>query len=658
MNGAAEISLEKRGLKMSKLGDCNALPRFGFQSRKMTIKVDKNVREAASKGLITDYYRGPLPHLMQDEYDRSQADGEIDCVRMENEYLRVLFYPTVGGRMISMFDKEKGRELLYDNPVFQPCNVALRNAWVSGGVEWNGLRLGHTVYTCDSVYMGKVEVDGGVMVRIYEFDRYRECTWQVDVFLGDDAKRLYVHGRIMNPNDNDVDMWWWSNIAVGYSEDTRVLSPTGNVIVYGTHEAPMPDFDGYDSSYPYRYPHSSEIFFTGREGMRRWIASVNGDGEGMIQTSTGELVGRKLFCWGEGVVGRNWMDLLSMPGEGAYVEIQAGITATQMQTRPLCAGEDLQWTECYCAFDMDDEVAHQADYHAAVEVADGLLNELVLVEEVEKMDDFMKGKAEDEISEMLWRGSKWGDFEEELRGERLAKGLVFDAEVDDETRACAELVEKGTFSDETLSREPGGWVLSERWVVKLRESMEEYGATWLHWVLLGVAALERCKWEEGKKCFERSVELRDNFQAYRGLALAKEKLNDIEGAKVDYLKAWELSDEYPHLALEVSSFLQKHKFNDELSALIEGMSEETRRHERVAIVVAQWSLAKGDADEAMRIITEVDFATIREGERTLSQIWFGAHELKKKEELRRELTKAEIAGVRENNPMPNHINFS
>ncbi|MEI6297439.1 MAG: hypothetical protein WCO84_07430, partial [bacterium] len=39
--------------------------------------------------------------------------------------------------MWSVFAKPENRDLLLSNPVYQPGNLALRNAWTSGGIEWN-----------------------------------------------------------------------------------------------------------------------------------------------------------------------------------------------------------------------------------------------------------------------------------------------------------------------------------------------------------------------------------------------------------------------------------------------------------------------------------------------------------------------------------------
>ncbi len=89
-----------------------------------------------------------LPHGLQDDYDRTRTERKFRAVVLENEVLRATFLTELGGRLWSLLHKPSGRELLYVNPVFQPANLAIRNAWFSGGVEWNIAVRGHTAYTC------------------------------------------------------------------------------------------------------------------------------------------------------------------------------------------------------------------------------------------------------------------------------------------------------------------------------------------------------------------------------------------------------------------------------------------------------------------------------------------------------------------------------
>ena len=96
-------------------------------------------------GLFINYGKlmNVLPYQYQGSYKSKLEDIEFDSIILENENLRAQFVPALGGRLWSLFDKKAGKNLVIDNPVFRPRNLALRNAWFSGGVEWNiGIR-GH-----------------------------------------------------------------------------------------------------------------------------------------------------------------------------------------------------------------------------------------------------------------------------------------------------------------------------------------------------------------------------------------------------------------------------------------------------------------------------------------------------------------------------------
>ena len=94
----------------------------------------------------------PFPYRMQDMYTRELHDTEFIMPVLENDYLKATFMPDYGGKLWSLYDKVAGRELLMANPVVRPCNLAIRNAWTSGGVEWNCGFLGHHPYTCSRIF--------------------------------------------------------------------------------------------------------------------------------------------------------------------------------------------------------------------------------------------------------------------------------------------------------------------------------------------------------------------------------------------------------------------------------------------------------------------------------------------------------------------------
>ena len=198
-----EIRTSQCPLLLSQLGDPNPLPVFrrqrqltshGTPSPNLSLEERENVFDWGSHSI--------LPYQIQDNYDRSQQPGHMPAIFIENEFLRLTIYPQYGGRLASIYYKAEERELLFHNPVFQPANLGVLNAWFSGGIEWNGLIPGHTPFTCGPVFSAVVRTERGPILRLYEFDRIREATWQVDLFLPPDEARLWAHGKIINPNLN------------------------------------------------------------------------------------------------------------------------------------------------------------------------------------------------------------------------------------------------------------------------------------------------------------------------------------------------------------------------------------------------------------------------------------------------------------------------
>ena len=85
------------------------------------------------------------PYVMQDHLSRTKVDRTYKALFLENEYLKVTCLPELGGRLHSVFDKTTNQEMFHPNRVIKPGMIAMRGAWISGGVEWNTGPHGHTV---------------------------------------------------------------------------------------------------------------------------------------------------------------------------------------------------------------------------------------------------------------------------------------------------------------------------------------------------------------------------------------------------------------------------------------------------------------------------------------------------------------------------------
>jgi hypothetical protein len=206
-----------------------------------------------------------LPYTLQDGYTREQRVQDLKVAVLENDILKATFLLDYGGRLYSLFHKPSNRELLSVNPVFQPANLALRNAWFSGGVEWNIGTIGHTPFTCAPMFAEKLEDEKGMPVlRLYEWERIRQVTYRLDFYLPEGSSVLYVYATIINPHQHEVPMYWWSNMAVPESEDTRVIVPAEKAYRFnyeGLSIVQVPQFDGVDRTYSMVSKRAVDFFF-------------------------------------------------------------------------------------------------------------------------------------------------------------------------------------------------------------------------------------------------------------------------------------------------------------------------------------------------------------------------------------------------------------
>lgn len=654
------ITSGKHRLPVSNLGPEDPLPQFHGYKKANAASPPARLSSEETEGLFIWGEESLLPYQLRDGYDRCQTEGELPAVFVENDKLKLTLYPTLGGRLASIFDKEQQRELLFCNPVFQPANLATLNAWFSGGIEWNAFVPGHTPFTCAPVFMGTVQTGEGPILRFYEFERRREATWQVDLFLPPGEAKLWIHVKLINPNTHPIKTYWWTNIAAPLDNSLRVLSPADYCIEHVQPDDhleafPFPYRHSYDGSYPKNYDYAASVFFRKPDQKRPWLGAVYGDGHAILHTSTQTLIGRKLFVFGSHVGGQRWMDYLSRPGEGNYVELQAGITPTQNQQVTMQPGEILEWTECIAPASLDASQTHECDYQHAREYVEGALLNCIPEEDLEQRDALLQAHSDQPVDAVLHQGRAWGMLREKLTGRALSTGLNFNAPVTCE-QPWAELLENGTFLPETLEQHPTSWAVSDSWLALLQKSVVEHGTTWLHELLMGVIWQDRKEYAKAKACFDASISLKETYLARRHLALLALQEDDEETGLKEYLEAWKLASNIAPLAVEICAFLQGRKMLARLEKFLSGLPPEVLAHERVRLARTEVAMAQGAFREVRELLAG-GFCTIREGEVSLTDLWFESHLKETEQQLGRPLTLSEQGKIKAQNPPPKAIDF-
>ncbi|MEU5375226.1 DUF5107 domain-containing protein [Streptomyces sp. NPDC005968] len=571
-----------------------------------------------------------LPVRVRDGYGRSRAPMDIDTVVIENDRLRATVLPGLGGRIASLFHKPTGRELLYRNPVFQPACFALNGAWFSGGIEWNIGATGHSTLSCSPLHAARVTApDGGEMLRLWEWERLRDLPFQVDLWLPEGSDFLYVGVRIRNPHERPAPTYWWSNIAV--PEECRVLAPAEEAYRFGyerrLHRVPVPTYDGADRTYPMNGAHPADYFYDVPDGRRRWIAALDEDGRGLVQTSTDVLRGRKLFVWGTGTGGRRWQSWLTQPGTGGYCEIQAGLARTQLEHVRLEPASEVSWLEAYGPL----EAEREGDWTTVVSGAEARLDGALPRPVVDAAYEAWLPYADADPGETLAVGSGWGALELLRSGGKLP-GTPFEETTLGEAQApWRELLLTGSLPEPRRVAPPGETLVAPHW----RDMLETAPARPLTEYHLGVAQWHAGDRAQAVRSWERALELAPSlWPLLRCLAVADQEAGNRERSADRYAEAFddlcrERRDDGESWTAATAALgrealetlLAVHRVAA-ARAVWNRLHPATRERGRFRLLGARLLLAEGDRAGARSVFDAgFEVADLREGAETIGELW-------------------------------------
>ncbi len=658
-----QLRVEPYILPAADLGPENPLPMFRAVDHDSHYDFDKlGIPEEDRPGWGWENGFRILPYRLQDGYDRACEPRKFLSVVLENEHLAVRILPELGGLVTSICHKATGKQLIATNAVFQPANVALCNAWVHGGIEWNTSQLGHHCLTCRPLHTARLTgSQGEPVLRMYAWDRVKRFPYQLDLHLPPDSRFLFVRIRIINPHDYTLPMYWWSNTGIEDKDGRRVITPADTAYRI-TELVELPVVRGIDETYPENSNRSYDFFFRIPKGHRPWMAYVDSDGAGLVHTSTARLVGRKMFAWGRGQGGKRWQRHLNGPGQ-QFMEIQAGLATTQMHSVPMPGKTEWTWTEAYGHIETDPTQTHSPNWQTAYTECESRLQAQLTVDDLDLLDaEFAEATAKPP-EEILMRGLGWGALENaRARRAGTPSGIpdelpFYESDICEDQQPWLELLGTGALPEREPSDTPGHYMIQPEWREMMEQSISSgKGDHWLTWLHLGVAKVEADDPEGGKQAFEESFKRRPNGWALRNLAALELRARNPEAALPLMRQAWETGPKTTKLAVEYGLLLNRSGLHDELRSLLSQLTPEQRLNERITLLEARIALEEDRLDDVLQALDR-DFADIREGEISLTDIWFGAHEklLSQREgvEIDDELKKR----VRREFPPPSRIDF-
>lgn len=604
--------LEKRNYRVSTLTQISDVPHLSLEKQPHKAKSDIDNFE----GLFIDYgwRETSYPYTQQNAYTE-ESEQEITVAVLENEELYAEFLPTLGGRLWKLYDKKKQKDILYTNDVIRFRNLSIRNAWFSGGVEWNCGIIGHSPFTCSQMYCAFVQGKNGEdVLRFYEFERVRSIYYQIDFWL--DANKLMTAVRIENQNTDVVPMYWWSNMATPEYKGGRVVVPAdsayNNSDGMGIKKSSIPFDNGLDVSYPENIPNTIDYFYDIPQNEEKFIANVDKDGFGLLQFSSSNLKGRKLFSWGHKKGSNHWQRMLTDQA-GDYVEIQAGLGKTQYECIPMPPKSIWSFSECYTLADIPADKVN-APYGDLVNAVQAQINALGGSAELDKsLSDFAKNISLQK-GKIIFKGSGFGYLNTVLGGKAPAH-LEFCA--DDEVQPWLDMA-NGRETTEKLSYAYGARM--KKLLLK-----NENACNWNIPYQLALLAYDEREFEKAKQYCERSLIL-DNLAYNNHLyAYILYQLNDNHCVYFAE-KCMDINSNSYCLAESILSLLLKQKAYDAVINCFHKLSEDLKNNARLLMYLSMAYLQSGNAQKAEEILladgglTLLDF---REGDKFLDKLYRG-----------------------------------
>lgn len=584
------------------------------------------------------FVKSAFPYRAQENYSRNFNGNTLRLLVLENDYLKASFAPSMGGKLWSLYDKQEQKELLFSNPVARPAYLAVRNAWCSGGVEWNCGIFGHTPFTCSPVFAARLTAkDGTPVLRMYEYERVRGVVYQMDFSLPADSKVLYARMRVVNPSYQSTAMYWWSNIAVPQVEGARLVVPADSAYtpINGVMSVvPIPVRRGIDVTYPNNNPVSVDYFFRTDAKRRMYHCQLSPEGYGLFECSTSRLQGRKIFVWGQGPGGRKWQEYLSGEGNpGRYCEIQCGLAHTQSECLPMPPRTAWEWMEIYGAMHADPAKVHGSWDDARSEVQ-ARLDDVITADALEQLLIDTRQTALTPAEETLFCGSGWGALENlrrEKQGFDVMCGHLDFGAVSEPQAPWAALLDQGSLGQHDEADAPVSWMRQLEWTRMMEKAVAGQDAdNWYAFLQLGCTYLAEPDLLRARNCIERSLSLRKTAWALYALAEIERMEGDPQKAAATMVAAANRLPAEESIAKAAAKLLFRTEQFDLLADFAASRPETVRSLPRIRLFYAHALLHLGRIDEAEAILggpgTWLEVPDVQEGEVTLSDLWYGIQE--------------------------------
>ena len=332
--------------------------------------LEKRVYQGSS-GVVYPY---PVIETISDE----KVDKDYLAIWLENEYVKVMVLPELGGRVQMAYDKIAKRHFVYYNHVVKPALVGLAGPWISGGIEfnWPQHHRPSTFMPVDTCI--EEESDGSITVWVSEMEKMFHQKGMAGFTLRPGCAYLEIKGRLYNRTDVPQTFLWWANPAVEVKDEYQSVFPPDINAVFDHGKRAVSSFPIATGTY-YKMDYSAGVdisnykniyvptSYMGVNSRFNFEGGYENDTKaGMLHVASHHYSpGKKQWTWGNGDFGRAWdrnltdeatpeeMEKWGIDREGfrPYIELMAGVyTENQPDFSWLMPYEEKEFTQYFMPY--------------------------------------------------------------------------------------------------------------------------------------------------------------------------------------------------------------------------------------------------------------------------------------------------------------------
>lgn len=299
------------------------------EPEKYPLFLEKRVYQGSS-GVV---YPNPVIEKISDE----PIDKKWNAVYLENQYIKLMILPELGGRIQMAYDKIKERHFVYYNHVIKPALVGLTGPWISGGIEFNWPQ--HHRPSTYSPVDSNIEhnKDGSVTVWVNEVERMFRTKGMAGFTLYPDKAYLEIKGQLYNGTSHPQTFLWWANPAVGVNDEYQSVFPPDVNAVFDHGKRDVSEFPiAKGVYYKVDYSPGTDISkYTNIPVPTSYMAIAskydfvggyeNDSQSGLLHIANHHVSpGKKQWTWGNGDFGHAWDRNLTQ-NDGPYIELMCGV---------------------------------------------------------------------------------------------------------------------------------------------------------------------------------------------------------------------------------------------------------------------------------------------------------------------------------------------